>query len=57
MNLTAGLLTQFSHCLSMQIGATVPLNNDNSRNFEYQVGIRVNCFFGPHVADRAIYAP
>jgi hypothetical protein len=58
LNLTAGILAQIGSRLSLQIGGVVPLIRD-SREFDWQVGIRMNYFFGPTAANanRANFVP
>jgi hypothetical protein len=58
LNLTAGISAQIGERLNIQIGGVVPLIN-SSREFDWQIGIRMNYFFGPTAANasRATYVP
>jgi hypothetical protein len=58
LNLTAGVSAQLGDRLNLQIGVGVPLISD-SRNFDWQIGLRMNYFFGASAANpsRATYVP
>ncbi|HEX3315420.1 MAG TPA: transporter, partial [Gemmataceae bacterium] len=59
LNLTAGVMVQLGERLNLQVGASVPVINSDSRNFEWQVGFRLNYFFGASAAlpSRAAFIP
>jgi hypothetical protein len=46
LNLTAGVMFQFGNRLNLQVGASAPVINSDSRNFNWQIGFRLNWFFG-----------
>jgi hypothetical protein len=58
LNLSAGLTAQLNNRLNVQLGATVPvINNNDARSFDWQVGVRVNYLFGAaeEAPDRTTY--
>ena len=58
LNMTVGLSAILGSRLNLQIAAGVPLISD-SRNFDWQIGVRVNYFFGASASNpsRATYVP
>jgi len=46
LNLSAGVVAQLGDHLQVTGGATVPLRDGNDRFGDYQLGVRVNWFFG-----------
>ena len=47
LNLTAGVLSQVRDNLTVALGVVSPLREQINRSFDYQLGLRVNFFFGP----------
>jgi len=58
LNLTVGMLAQVGDNLNVSLGAVAPLRGDSDRFFDYQLGLRVNYFFGPtaRARERAVYS-
>lgn len=52
LTLTAGVMTNIGDSLNISIGMATPLRNEPDRNFDYQIGIRANWFYGPTLGDR-----
>ena len=59
LNLTAGVMVQLGERLNLSVGASAPVINSDSRNFEWQVGFRLNYFFGAPgtLPSRAAFIP
>lgn len=55
LNLTAGVVTQIRDNCNLTIGAVAPLlQGENQRSFDYQLGLRLNIFFGPTARNRSV---
>lgn len=50
LNLASGFMTQWGDNMTVNLGLVVPLND---RDFDYQLGLRANIFFGPTAARRS----
>ena len=46
-NLTTGFAAQFGANTNLMIGATFPMSNEENRFSDWQIGLRLNYFFGP----------
>lgn len=46
LNLAAGVLSQLGANTTMSIGAAAPLRTGVNRSFDYQIGVRLNWYFG-----------
>lgn len=59
LNLSTGLTSVIGQQTLVSLGAVVPLSDNDNRSFTYQLGVRVNYFFGPTAANRsrATYVP
>lgn len=47
LNVTIGLVADFANNLNLGIGAVLPMRDGQNRTFDYQIGMRLNWFFGP----------
>lgn len=45
-NISAGFLAQLGQNTSLSVGAAAPLRSGQNRTFDYQIGVRLNYFFG-----------
>ena len=52
LNLTAGFTAQFRDNFNLSVGAVVPLQGNENRTFDWQVGIRGSWLFGRSTQDR-----
>lgn len=46
LNLTSGLTTRLGEQSSLAVAATAPLRTGQNRTFDYQIGVRLNYYFG-----------
>ncbi len=46
LNLSAGLIAQLGDNTNVSVGAAAPLRTGQNRTFDYQIGVRVNWYFG-----------
>jgi len=51
--LSAGFLSQLGQNTTLSVGAVAPLRSGQNRMFDYQVGVRLNYFFGYTARQRA----
>ncbi len=47
IDLTAGVVCQIGDNINLSVGGVAPVTQGTDRNFDYQVGVRANIFFGP----------
>jgi hypothetical protein len=47
LNLTTGLLARLGDRTTVSLAAVVPLRGNDDRSFDFQIGVRLNVFFGP----------
>jgi hypothetical protein len=59
LNLSTGITTIVADRMNVSVGAVLPLLAGDNRSFDYQIGVRVNYFFGPTLARgrMATYVP
>jgi hypothetical protein len=53
LNISAGFLAQLGQNTALTVGAAAPLRYGQNRTFDYQIGIRLNYFFGYTARQRA----
>jgi hypothetical protein len=53
LNISTGFMAQIGENFTLSIGAAFPLKNGPDRSFDYQLGLRVNWFFGPTARERS----
>lgn len=58
LNTTVGVVADLANNMNIAMGAVFPLRGAPDRTFDYQVGLRLNWFFGAGAAERnASYVP
>lgn len=55
LNASAGVVVDLRNNMNVALGAVVPLRDAPNRTFDYQIGLRVNWFFGPTAENRDKY--
>lgn len=56
-NISAGVTTRLGQNTSLAIGAAAPLLNQSQRTFDYQIGVRLNWYFGYTARQRGLPSP
>lgn len=56
-NVTAGVTTRLGQNTTLAVGAAAPLLNQSQRTFDYQIGVRLNWYFGYTAKQRANPSP